>query len=111
MIYIKMFQKDNLFFGIECKGHADYDSLGKDIVCAGVSVLTQSIFIGLTEVINSDFDYKINDKKAYLYLNVSKYNDSDMKKAQILFLTFMYSIESLILSYDKYICLNIVEEN
>jgi uncharacterized protein YsxB (DUF464 family) len=33
--------------GFEAKGHAGAGSKGKDIVCAAVSVLTDSVFLGL----------------------------------------------------------------
>lgn len=44
MIHIKIKKKDQIFKTITLKGHAMYETYGKDIVCAGVSsILTTTI--------------------------------------------------------------------
>ena len=40
MIRLTLHQKDGLFIGFECLGHAGYAEEGHDIVCAAVSILT-----------------------------------------------------------------------
>ena len=46
--------------GFTVEGHADFKPKGEDIVCAAVSVLTQTALLGLGKYI-PDTDYTIDD--------------------------------------------------
>ena len=51
MIRVKLFFHDeNLLTGIECSGHSGSAEKGHDIICAAVSVLMQSLMLGLEDV-------------------------------------------------------------
>lgn len=39
MIRVNLINENNDINGIEVKGHADYDKIGKDLVCAAVSAI------------------------------------------------------------------------
>ena len=54
--------------GFEVEGHAGYGEYGKDIVCAGVSAITQSCLLGLKEVLGDDVRYE--KRPGYLRVNV-----------------------------------------
>lgn len=41
-------------------GHADTAKHGKDIVCAGVSVLAQTALLGVGNYLNRDVDYDVS---------------------------------------------------
>lgn len=110
MINILLINKKNNFIKLKVYGHSGYDIAGKDIVCAAVSSIVQSIIIGLKNVICEDFDYCIDDKNAYVFIDISNYSVENMGKAQILFNTFKYTMDSLILDYKKYIKMKIEEE-
>lgn len=110
MINILLISKNNNFIKLRVFGHSGYDVLGRDIVCASVSSIVQSIIIGLKNVICKDFEYVIDDKNAYVFINISNYSIENMSKAQILFNTFKYTMDSLILDYKKYIKMKIEEE-
>lgn len=43
--------------GFEAKGHAGAGPRGKDIVCAAVSVLTDSVFLGLDKHLHRGMDW------------------------------------------------------
>ena len=43
--------------GFEAKGHADAGPRGQDIVCAAVSVLTDSIFLGLDKHLRRELEW------------------------------------------------------
>jgi len=43
--------------GFEAKGHAESGPKGKDIVCAAVSVLTDSVFLGLDRHLHRAMDW------------------------------------------------------
>lgn len=110
MIKILLVSKDNYFIKLKVSGHSGYDTFDKDIVCAAVSSITQSLIIGLERVINPNFYSEVDDKKPSLFVDISTYNKEDLNKAQILFSTFRYTIESLILDYGKYISIRFMEE-
>ena len=69
-----------------------------DMVCNSVSVLSQSVVIGMEEVLKLPVKYEIND--GFLSLNLHNLKNEDIKKGQILLLTFEKSLESLIMSLD-----------
>ncbi|MBQ7152157.1 MAG: ribosomal-processing cysteine protease Prp [Synergistaceae bacterium] len=57
MIALRFFYQDKNLVGIESKGHSGYADRGRDIICAAVSVLMQSLLLGLTEIAKAE---KIN---------------------------------------------------
>ena len=64
MIEITLFHQEKNLIGIESKGHSGYADSGMDIVCAAVSVLMQSLILGLSAIaqvngLNCDVDKKI----------------------------------------------------
>ena len=70
-----------------------------DMVCNSVSVLSQSVIIGLDEVLKLNCTYEMDE--GYLKLDVSDFTKEELIKAQALLLTFEKSIESVILSLDE----------
>ncbi|MDY6432011.1 MAG: ribosomal-processing cysteine protease Prp [Synergistales bacterium] len=64
MIEITLFYQEENLIGIESKGHSGYAERGSDVVCAAVSVLMQSLILGLSAIaqvngLNCDVDKKI----------------------------------------------------
>ena len=110
MTNVHLIKKGNNFIKLEVYGHSKYDKAGKDIVCAAISSITQSLIIGLDGVISNNFDYNIDNNIPKVTLDISKYNKMDMEKAQILFNTFKLTVDRLILDYKKYIKMKIEEE-
>lgn len=47
-----------LICGFDAKGHADTGPRGQDIVCAAVSVLTDSIFLGLDQHLRRELEWR-----------------------------------------------------
>ena len=59
--------------GIEISGHADYAESGKDIVCAGVTALTQSLIRSLEGLTSDKIKYEISPGRADIhYRNLSE---------------------------------------
>ncbi|MCR4649548.1 MAG: ribosomal-processing cysteine protease Prp [Lachnospiraceae bacterium] len=55
MISVDIFKKNGTYKEIRCKGHAEYDDYGKDIVCAAVSVLVENCFNSVEKYAYDDF--------------------------------------------------------
>ena len=45
--------------GIEISGHANYAEAGKDIVCAGVTALTQTLIMSMEDLTRDEIEYGI----------------------------------------------------
>lgn len=70
-----------------------------DMVCNSVSVLSQSVVIGLDEVLKLNVNYEIKD--GYLALDLKGFTPDEIEQAQVLLKTFEKSVESTILSLDE----------
>ena len=58
---------------IEINGHANYAEIGKDIVCAGVTALTQALIRSLEELTRDEIKYVVSPGKADIhYRNLSE---------------------------------------
>lgn len=70
-----------------------------DMICNSVSVLSQSVIIGLDEVLKLNVNYEIGD--GHLALNLDGFTQKEVEQAQVLLKTFKLSVESTILSLDE----------
>lgn len=123
MINVKVLKKENIYLGFKIEGHAVSrqeieNALGDayDLICNSVSVLSQSVIIGMVEVLKLPIKYDIND--GFLSLNISNLNHEDILLGQVLLETFYMSMVSVKMSLEasleknkanKYITLNIEE--
>ena len=53
--------------GIEISGHANYAEAGKDIVCAGVTALTQTLIWSLKNLTRDEIEYEISPGRADIH--------------------------------------------
>ena len=58
--------------GIEISGHAGYAETGKDIVCAGVTALTQTLIRSLEHLTRDEIEYKISSGRADIQESVGR---------------------------------------
>lgn len=104
MIKINFQSKNDNIISFTIKGHAlqDRDMIvageAYDMICNSVSVLSQSVIIGLDEVMNLNVNYEISD--GYLKLDLQGFTQEEIVEAQVLLKTFYKSIESLILGLE-----------
>lgn len=110
MITVKINEKKSKIVGFVMDGHAlsddrDFSSdsalVGEafDLICNSVSVLSQSVIIGLDEVLKLNSTYEIKD--GYLKLDLQDFNEEELDEAQVLLRTFEKSLESVILGFDQ----------
>lgn len=69
MTKVSIYTKDNITFGFESKDHATGIDEYEEIVCNGVSALTQTLYFSLLEVCGLD-ENKIYDYQEDGYLKV-----------------------------------------
>ena len=53
--------------GITVAGHAEYAEAGKDIVCAGVTALTQTLIRSLEGLTSDEIEYEISPGRADMH--------------------------------------------
>ena len=84
--------------GITVDGHAEYAETGKDIVCAAVSALTQTLIAGIKSLTDDWISYEIKPGKVNIvFENLSK-------QAQLLVDSFFIGISEIITAYgEKYV--------
>ena len=59
--------------GIEINGHAGYAEIGKDIVCAGVTALTQTLVRAMQGLTRDEIEYEVSPGRADIhYRNLSE---------------------------------------
>ena len=114
MTKVKIFKDKSNILGFEVSGHSGYSEEGSDIVCSAISTLSQSICVGLDNVLNLKPDVIIDEKKAFLKCVLPKdLTIEQNEKAQVLLKTFEESVK-LLLSGDKklkkYISLEVKNE-
>lgn len=104
MTKIILFKKNNLTYGFEISGHTGFAEIGKDIVCASISSISQSVIMGILNVLKIKAVVKKDEKKGFLKIELPKNLDPILiQKAQILFDTFEVSIKDLMTGYSNYI--------
>ena len=100
MVKIKLFS-DPLgnIIQYDIKGHANFAPYGEDIVCAAISVLSQTTLMGLVEILQlnaKEVFYKIDENTGYLNVELRDIKDESLlEKTQILLQTFKLGIESI----------------
>lgn len=110
MINVKINQHENNIVGFVIDNHAmsrDRDFINDpalvgeafDMICNSVSVLAQSVIIGLDEVLELNSTYEMKD--GYLKLDLQDFNQEELNQAQVLLITFEKSLESVILGFDQ----------
>ena len=106
MITIVIKKSENQIIGFEIKGHAlskEYiDSVvgeAYDMICNSISVLSQSIVIGLESVLGFKTNYKLNN--GFLSIDLRGFSKEELEKAQVLMKTFDLSLDSIIQGLDQ----------
>ena len=105
MIEIKIRSKDNKVLSFSINNHAllEREAIiageAYDMVCNSVSVLSQSVIIGLDEVLKLNVNYQIKD--GYLALDLNGFTQEEIEQSQVLLKTFKLSLDSLILGLDE----------
>ena len=105
MIKVIIFKRKHISLGFKIEGHAlsreEIESTtgdAYDMICNSVSVLSQSVVIGMQEVLKLPVKYEIND--GFLSINLKDLKEEDIEKGQVLLLTFEKSLESLMMSLE-----------
>lgn len=102
MVSVVIGKRLNEFVAFEFDGHAGYDDIGKDIVCAAVSVLAQTAMVSLKEVAGIDVIYEVDE--AYVYCELPGEIDNHQRHdANVIFKSLIVGLNGIIEAYPKHL--------
>lgn len=105
MINVKIYRddKENII-AYEVKGHAGAAEAGYDIVCAAVSVLTQTPLIGLERHLNLKPQYTVDQQSGIFSL---KLNEKPNEETQAILETMFLGLQSVAKQYSDYVSVKV----
>lgn len=109
MIKILIIKQNNNILAIEATGHSGYAVEGSDIVCSAVSVLTQSLAQGLTEVVKIKPTVVVDENIPHFSLALPNLDKEKMHDAQLLINTTYLGLKDIASQFKKYV--SIKEKN
>ncbi|AWB45717.1 ribosomal-processing cysteine protease Prp [Paenibacillus sp. CAA11] len=93
---------DQTIEGFRVKGHANYAERGRDIVCAGVSAVTVGTVNAIEKLTGIEMDSEMEHGFLSAVLPESAAGSSK-EQAQLLLSSLVVMLESIELSYGKYL--------
>lgn len=91
-------------------GHTQSAEYGQDVLCAGISAVSQSTCLGILEVLGVKADFKKDEKKGLLQLDLSKCSHEDIDKSQVLLQTMLKSLQDISIGNEKYMKVEVYDE-
>lgn len=88
------------YIGFSCEGHSGYAVTGYDIVCAGISILSQATMHGVQDIVQSRSISNVDNEKASMELLVVGAIDD---RSEILIRTMAEMILMLMEQYPEYV--------
>ena len=100
-------QKENIVC-VECSDHTGFANYGKDIVCAGVSCITQTAVLGIQKLTDIKNSVVVDGKKGYLKLElIDIEHNQSFHDAQVILSAMLVGLEDLQKQYPNYIKLEV----
>lgn len=100
MTVINVFRQAGAAVGISVSGHSGYAPEGDDIVCAAVSVLVQTLKIGLDDVLHVSSTASVDPDKAIIKL---RWQNDGSKEVSAVVETIIRALRETASSYDNYV--------
>jgi uncharacterized protein YsxB (DUF464 family) len=105
-----IFSRDDLgrYNGFSCTGHANYKKSGYDIVCAGISTLTQTTVMALEELLKIGLQIKADQKTGLLHCTWVN-NPVGVEKSDLLVETMKLGLKEIENLYPEHLSLSEAE--
>jgi len=100
MVRVTVFRELGTPVGFELIGHAGQGAYGEDIVCAGISAITETALLGVTDVLKLDAAMVREEGHVRCEL-LRDTAGEDLEKAAIVFNTMIAGLTSLQQAYPK----------
>ena len=90
--------------GFTVRGHSGYAPEGEDIVCAGISALTQTFLNGIVHILQAPAESRIDEEGAQLTVRLLEPIAEDkMPGAQLLLRTFVEGVQAMAAGYPRHV--------
>ena len=97
---VTVIRQQGTHVGFELTGHADQGAYGEDVVCAGISAITQTALLGITDVLKLDAAW--THESGHMRCELSRETaGEDLVKAAVVFNTMIAGLTSLQEAYPK----------
>ncbi|AYD41013.1 ribosomal-processing cysteine protease Prp [Clostridium fermenticellae] len=107
MVNVEFVKKSGNFVSARLKGHAESTNQEFDMVCSAVSVISQTILIGMLEVLKVNAEYTIDN--GFLDFSIERLSDENIEECQVLIKTMLLGLKNLEISYGDYIKIGVKE--
>ncbi|WP_461612708.1 ribosomal-processing cysteine protease Prp [Clostridium sp. Marseille-QA1073] len=109
MTKVKFYKDCDTYIGFTVSGHAAprSENLDIDLVCCGVSVISQTAILGMEEVLKLKPKYEIND--GIINLTLKNLTSDDIERCQVLIETMHVGLISMAFTYGDYMKIEIEE--
>ncbi|MBE5847670.1 MAG: ribosomal-processing cysteine protease Prp [Lachnospiraceae bacterium] len=98
--------KDNQYKGFSCSGHAGFQDIGKDIVCASISILVINTINAIEKFTDQKFSVQEDEKKGRIELRL----EGTLSKDSVLLLDAMVlGLTEIQKNYSKFCKVNFKE--
>ncbi len=77
MTKVYLYKREGHFSGFEFDGHAYFDEIGSDIVCAAVSILSQTCVNSFYELLNIDVALYEDEEEGFLKVDLPETLSTD----------------------------------
>lgn len=101
MTVIEFYRRGGKICGVKAQGHSGFAQSNSDIVCAAVSVLLQTLELGLTDVLGLNVKTCVDRKNALMELQWDVCGESP--EADVLSETIFRSLRETARSYGNYV--------
>lgn len=101
MTTIRLFYDGSRIYGVEAKGHTGYADAGKDIVCAGVSVLVQTALLALDKVAGAVIQKQ--EGEGYLRYRVTSTDTKTLEASDIILKSIKVGLADIASEYPSHI--------
>ncbi|NLY62479.1 MAG: ribosomal-processing cysteine protease Prp [Erysipelothrix sp.] len=103
MVLITFLKENDKFKSLSITGHSQFDDIGSDIVCAGISAIAFGALNGFNELAEENFDIKVSDN----LIEVEALNDACINDK--LFSFTYYQFNTVFVQYPNYINIKVRE--
>jgi uncharacterized protein len=107
MVNVVFNKKDRNLVSVSMSGHAESVDEGYDMVCCAISTISQTILIGVLEVLKLKITYSLDD--GFLNFSLEKLPNEDIEKCQVLMETMLLGLKSIEIGYSGYIKIEVEE--
>lgn len=109
MIKLTTYKNKLHYVGFQIEGHANYSEIGTDIVCAAVSILSQTCVNAIQDILKVEFRLKENADRGLVELIVKDQSNDKMNEVSLLIESMELGIRGVSELYPSYVKVNLKE--